>query len=177
LRELEKLNQEIIQCRACPRLVRYREQVAQDKRRSFLAWDYWGKPVRGATNSGACACGAWRESHRANVYRRSLWRFFVQGPVSRGVCQSGYFRESRRWACVEECVYGRNFALRASCEQAFALGAGELPALFGERFGDPTAARGAGPGEHRDAGLSGIAERARSDFDAGCVSFSAWREL
>ena len=47
MKELEKLNQEIIQCRACPRLVRYREQVAQDKRRSFLAWDYWGKPVPG----------------------------------------------------------------------------------------------------------------------------------
>ena len=47
MRELEKLNQEIIQCRACPRLVRYREQVAHDKRRSFLAWDYWGKPVPG----------------------------------------------------------------------------------------------------------------------------------
>src|ERR1700721_859748 len=47
LSELEKLNQEIIRCRACPRLVRYREQVARDKRRSFLAWDYWGKPVPG----------------------------------------------------------------------------------------------------------------------------------
>src|SRR6202041_605029 len=47
LSELEKLNQKIIRGRACPRLVRYREQVAQDKRRSFLAWDYWGKPVPG----------------------------------------------------------------------------------------------------------------------------------
>jgi uracil-DNA glycosylase family 4 len=47
LSELEKLNQEIIRCGACPRLVRYREQVARDKRRSFLAWDYWGKPVPG----------------------------------------------------------------------------------------------------------------------------------
>jgi uracil-DNA glycosylase len=47
LRELEKLNEEIIRCRQCPRLVRYREQVARDKRRSFLAWDYWGKPVPG----------------------------------------------------------------------------------------------------------------------------------
>ncbi len=44
---LEKLNHEIIRCRACPRLVRYREQVARDKRRSFLAWDYWGRPVPG----------------------------------------------------------------------------------------------------------------------------------
>jgi uracil-DNA glycosylase family 4 len=53
LRELEKLNQEIIRCRACPRLVRYREQVARDKRRSFLAWDYWGKPVPGFGDPGA----------------------------------------------------------------------------------------------------------------------------
>ncbi len=47
MRELEQLNQEIMCCRKCPRLVRYREQVARDKRRSFLAWDYWGKPVPG----------------------------------------------------------------------------------------------------------------------------------
>jgi uracil-DNA glycosylase len=45
--KLNQLNQEIIRCRKCPRLVRYREQVARDKRRSFLAWDYWGKPVPG----------------------------------------------------------------------------------------------------------------------------------
>jgi len=53
LRELEKLNQEIIHCRACPRLVRYREQVARDKRRAFRAWDYWGKPVPGFGDPGA----------------------------------------------------------------------------------------------------------------------------
>jgi uracil-DNA glycosylase len=53
LSELEKLNQEIIHCSACPRLVRYREQVARDKRRSFLAWDYWGKPVPGFGDPGA----------------------------------------------------------------------------------------------------------------------------
>jgi uracil-DNA glycosylase family 4 len=53
LSELEKLNQEIIHCRACPRLVRYREQVARDKRRAFRAWDYWGKPVPGFGDPGA----------------------------------------------------------------------------------------------------------------------------
>lgn len=44
---LDQLNSEIIRCRKCPRLVRYREQVALIKRRSFLEWDYWGKPVPG----------------------------------------------------------------------------------------------------------------------------------
>jgi uracil-DNA glycosylase len=32
-------------CRACPRLVRWREQVATQKRRSFQAEPYWGRPV------------------------------------------------------------------------------------------------------------------------------------
>ncbi len=34
-------------CRACPRLVRWREQVAADKRRSYQAERYWGRPVPG----------------------------------------------------------------------------------------------------------------------------------
>lgn len=50
---LDQLNQEIIHCRKCPRLVRYREQVAQTKRRSFREWDYWGKPVPGFGDPGA----------------------------------------------------------------------------------------------------------------------------
>ncbi len=41
------LNQEIVACRRCPRLVEYREQVAQTKRRAYLDWDYWGMPVPG----------------------------------------------------------------------------------------------------------------------------------
>ena len=32
-------------CRACDRLVRWREQVAASKRRSFQAETYWGRPV------------------------------------------------------------------------------------------------------------------------------------
>jgi uracil-DNA glycosylase family 4 len=34
-------------CRACPRLVSWREQVATDKRRSFRAERYWGRPIPG----------------------------------------------------------------------------------------------------------------------------------
>jgi uracil-DNA glycosylase family 4 len=53
LRELQQLNQEIVCCRKCPRLVRYREQVAREKRRSFFDWEYWGKPVPGFGDRGA----------------------------------------------------------------------------------------------------------------------------
>ncbi len=45
VRELEKLQQKVIRCTLCPRLVRYREKVAQEKRRMFRDWEYWGKPV------------------------------------------------------------------------------------------------------------------------------------
>ena len=41
------LNEEIITCRKCPRLVRHREKVAQEKRRAYREWTYWGKPVSG----------------------------------------------------------------------------------------------------------------------------------
>jgi len=34
-------------CRACPRLVAWREQVAAEKRRSFAGQRYWGRPVPG----------------------------------------------------------------------------------------------------------------------------------
>ena len=47
LGSLEKLNGEIIACRKCPRLVTYREQVAECKRRAYKQWNYWGKPVPG----------------------------------------------------------------------------------------------------------------------------------
>lgn len=32
-------------CRACPRLVKYCEGVAREKRRAFREWEYWGRPV------------------------------------------------------------------------------------------------------------------------------------
>jgi uracil-DNA glycosylase family 4 len=44
---LKILNEEIVACRECPRLVEYRETVAREKRRAFREWTYWGKPVPG----------------------------------------------------------------------------------------------------------------------------------
>ena len=39
------LNREIVACNRCPRLVAYRQEVARVKRRAYLGWEYWGKPV------------------------------------------------------------------------------------------------------------------------------------
>jgi uracil-DNA glycosylase family 4 len=45
--QLDKLNQEIISCYKCPRLVAWREEVARVKRRAYQDQEYWGKPVPG----------------------------------------------------------------------------------------------------------------------------------
>jgi uracil-DNA glycosylase family 4 len=44
---LKQLDAEISVCRACPRLVEWREDVALTKRRSFADQPYWGRPVPG----------------------------------------------------------------------------------------------------------------------------------
>jgi uracil-DNA glycosylase family 4 len=43
--EIETLNQTIVSCRKCPRLVEYREFVAKKKKKAYQDWDYWRKPV------------------------------------------------------------------------------------------------------------------------------------
>ena len=45
--KLEKLNEEIVQCRKCARLVEWREEVARVKRKAYIDQEYWGKPVPG----------------------------------------------------------------------------------------------------------------------------------
>ena len=47
------LNNEVVACTRCPRLVEYRESVAREKRRAYREWDYWGKPVPGFGDPGA----------------------------------------------------------------------------------------------------------------------------
>jgi uracil-DNA glycosylase len=39
------LNDEVIGCRACPRLVEWRERVAVEKRAAFAHENYWGRPL------------------------------------------------------------------------------------------------------------------------------------
>jgi uracil-DNA glycosylase family 4 len=42
---LDALQHDVVDCRACPRLVAWREQVAIEKRAAFRDDDYWGRPV------------------------------------------------------------------------------------------------------------------------------------
>ena len=44
---LAELNRQVVQCRRCPRLVAWREEVARVKRAAFAGQQYWGRPLPG----------------------------------------------------------------------------------------------------------------------------------
>jgi len=44
---LARLEDEIVGCRRCPKLVTWREEVAREKRRAYAQEEYWGRPVPG----------------------------------------------------------------------------------------------------------------------------------
>jgi len=53
LSPLDELTSEITQCRRCPRLVAWREEVARERRAAFAGQEYWGRPVPGFGDPGA----------------------------------------------------------------------------------------------------------------------------
>ncbi len=67
-RTLDELDASLIDCRACPRLVAWREEVARVKRASFAAEEYWGRPVPsfGATDASILIVGLAPAAHGAN---------------------------------------------------------------------------------------------------------------
>jgi uracil-DNA glycosylase family 4 len=53
LEALRALENEVVACRRCPRLVAWREEVARVKRASFAREEYWGRPLPGFGDPGA----------------------------------------------------------------------------------------------------------------------------
>lgn len=45
--KLHEIREDIVECRRCPRLVAWREEVARTKRRAYRDQTYWGRPVPG----------------------------------------------------------------------------------------------------------------------------------
>jgi uracil-DNA glycosylase family 4 len=62
------LEEEIVGCRACPRLVAWREEVAANPRASFAGEVYWGRPAPGFgdPDAGLAVVGLAPAAHGAN---------------------------------------------------------------------------------------------------------------
>ena len=50
---LARLERDVVACRACPRLVGWREQVAVEKRAAYRDEEYWGRPIPGFGDENA----------------------------------------------------------------------------------------------------------------------------
>jgi uracil-DNA glycosylase len=44
---IARITSEVIDCRKCPRLVAWREEVARTKRFAYKDWEYWARPLPG----------------------------------------------------------------------------------------------------------------------------------
>ena len=104
---LGALEREVVACRACPRLVAWREQVAVERRAAFRDESYWGRPDPGLRRPGgvdrrarAGAGGPRRQPHRARVHRRPQRRLPVRVDAPRRARQPADLDPQRRRARV-----------------------------------------------------------------------------
>ena len=44
---ISKLNNKIINCKSCPRLIKFRDKIIKNKRKQFINETYWAKPITG----------------------------------------------------------------------------------------------------------------------------------
>jgi uracil-DNA glycosylase family 4 len=65
---LDLLQDEIVRCRRCPRLIAYCAEIARVKRRAYRDWEYWGRPVPsfGDPRAGLLIVGLAPAAHGAN---------------------------------------------------------------------------------------------------------------
>lgn len=65
---LDRISADVSACRACPRLVAWREQVATEKRAAYADWEYWGRGVPPFGDAGArvAVIGLAPAAHGAN---------------------------------------------------------------------------------------------------------------
>jgi uracil-DNA glycosylase len=106
-------------CRACPRLVEWREQVATEKRRSFQAEAYWGRPVPswGARRPQVLILGLAPAAHGGNrtgriftgdrsgdVLFASLWRCGLAAQPTSRAAGDGQRLIATRMAAAVHCA-------------------------------------------------------------------------
>jgi uracil-DNA glycosylase family 4 len=120
---LAELNSAVVSCELCPRLRRYSSLVAEKKRRQFMDWQYWGRPLPGygdprahlmilglapAAHGGNRTGRMFTGDGSAQFLMAALHRFsFANQLTSESLCDGLKLRDAYMTAVVR-CVPPRN---------------------------------------------------------------------
>ncbi len=134
-------------CRACPRLVAWREQVAAEKRRSFRAERYWGRPVPGwgsdeprvlivglapAAHGGNRTGRVFTGDRSGDVLFASLWRTGLAAQPSSVTAGDGQRLLGARMAAAVRCAPPENKPTTAERDTCAPWLAAELSLVAGD---------------------------------------------
>ena len=135
-RRARALTAEIVECRACPRLVEWRERVAREKRAAFRDEEYWGRPVPGFGDPEArvLIVGLAPAAHGGNrtgpgLHRRPVGRLPVRRAAPHRASPTSRLGQRRRRPGAARRLRRGRGALRAAGEQADARRARPVPAV------------------------------------------------
>ena len=133
---LETLNQSVIDCRLCPRLVEHRERMASEKRARYRDQEYWGRPLPslGDPEARALIIGLAPAAHGGNrtgpyVHRRQQRELALRDPPQVRLRQLADLHAPGRRPYPQGRLRHGGGAMRPASQQAIYGGEDRLPPL------------------------------------------------